>query len=186
MVQIRQGYRKDQPMVIVEVPEFLLANLTLLFQKFDLIKGILTRESPKLRLQLDKYFPVIEAIQKKQLLEQYSIQQSSIQFQKWKIQYRSKMISVSQEHQAPWNSDFGTSHLSSRLPNDQPFPPLMSPNHFIPMPDPQKKRNHSDVTPLASASFVSPTLGSNQDESFRKISAEPPEMVRPRSRSRRV
>jgi hypothetical protein len=150
MVQIRQGYRTDQPGLVVEVSPSYSCHVGLIIfilQKFDTIKGILTRENPELRLLLDRYFPIADALKRKEILEHYSIQQSDIQFQKWKINYQSKMIS--QSHSRRTHKPSGAVSLQHRQCQyiDEPFPPLRSPNHFAPTPDSMKKRKLPALSP---------------------------------------
>lgn len=69
-------------------------------------------------------------MKRKVALEQYSIQQSTIQYQKWKIHYQSKMLT--QEHSRRTRyAHFGSEKL---------FLPLKVPNHFAPNRESKKRR----------------------------------------------
>jgi hypothetical protein len=132
-----------------------------------MIKGILTRENPELRLLLDQYFPIADAMKRKEILEQHSIQQSTIQFQKWKVNYQSSKLSQSHSYRSHKSSSAGSLQHRQFQSLHEPFPPLRSPNHFAPTPELIKKRKHSTMSPvlqLQSIVTAPPEVTSQEEE----------------------
>ena len=52
-------------------------------QKLDIAKGILSRVNPRLRVELDRYFPIVNANGAKHNLEHHTFEQSQRQYRDW-------------------------------------------------------------------------------------------------------